>query len=497
MFKKAHSNPAVDIKRKCKSMKSPTGQPQLNKSNRSALAKGLSGRLNRRQCLVLGLMLFGLFFGAGNTIFPVRLGFAAGPDLLPAVLGFLLTGIGLPLLGVISFALAQTGDLPGYAGVVGRPFALAYSVALFLTIGPLFAIPRTATVAFELTFPELPAARRPLPLFLFSLAFFALALYLALKPAKLMPIIGKLLTPLFLVLISLLLVTVFLFPANPVGLVPAQASISSGPFLAGLTSGYDTMDALASLTFGSLVITNLKALGVHEPGRRAVETLKSGLIMLVTMSVIYSSLSYLGATTAGLVAAPTANGGQILALVSRHYFGWPGHVLLAAIITVACLKTAIGLIASVADMFRGLFPRLKGWTYRRWVALFALLSFAIANFGLDKILVFSEPVLLFLYPLTIVLICFHLLHCLIPLRPQAFQLTLILTGLVALPEALKKVSLLAATPFWKNCLAKLTVYLPLFDQGFGWLIPAGLGLGISLLWLRQRPAENIGGSRST
>ena len=245
-----------------------------------------------------------------------------------------------------------------------------------------------------------------LGLLVFSLLFFVFTLYYSLRPGRILDWVGKYLTPIFVVLLAILLIATFAKPMGQVSQFEAQADYIGKPLFTGILNGYNTMDALASLAFAIVIISNIEKLGVKNPKRIAIETFKSGVVCLIGMSVIYASLAYLGATSLGSVGLGD-NGGAILSMVSEHYFGFVGKILLAAIVTVACLKTAIGLITSCSQMFSKLFPRSV--SYNAYAVIFTAFSFAIANFGLNKIIQLSIPVLMFLYPLAITLIILSLL----------------------------------------------------------------------------------------
>lgn len=439
-------------------------------------------RLNFRSNLLIGSLLFGLFFGAGNLIFPVQMGQLAGSNTLQATIGFLITGVGLPLLGVIASALSQSESLYDMAKPVNRIYSIFFTCALYLTIGPLFAIPRTASVAFEVGLnPFIAKEYLKIGLFVFSLIFFAVTLYYSLRPGRILDWVGKYLTPIFVGLLSILIIATLVKPMGQVSQYAAQGSYIDRPLFTGILDGYNTMDALASLAFAIVIISNIEKLGIINPKAKAIETLKSGLVCLVGMSVIYASLAYMGATSLGSVSSAD-NGGLIMSMVSEHYFGFIGKVLLAAIVTVACLKTAIGLITSCAQMFSELFP--KSASYNRYAIIFTVVSFVIANFGLNNIIQLSIPVLMFLYPLAITLIILSLLTPFINKQMDIYRWTTGLTVIAAffdfcnaLPKTMKEAAMV------NNIVDFAHMYLPGFDYGFGWIIPALVGFIIgTVIW---------------
>jgi len=449
----------------------------------------LKERLSFHQNMLIGSLLFGLFFGAGNLIFPVKMGQAAGNHSIWATIGFLITGVGLPMLGIVASALSESESLFDMSKPIHSVYAILFTCLLYLTIGPLFAIPRTATVAFEVGMhPFIREEYLKLGLFIFSFVFFALTLYFSLRPGRILDWIGKYLTPVFLVLLSILLVATYVKPLGQVSQYPPQGNYITKPLFTGLLDGYNTMDALASLAFAIVIISNIKKLGIKNPHSIAIETCKSGLISVVGMTIIYASLAYMGATSLGSVESAD-NGGIILSMVSSHYFGFIGKVLLASIVGVACLKTSIGLITSCSEMFSEMFPR--SISYKNYAILFTLFSFMIANFGLNNIIQLSLPVLMFLYPLAITLIVLSLLTPFIHQQSDIYKGTTVLTIIAAFFDLCKALP----KPMQENEVIKQIVYfahlyLPGFDYGFGWILPAFCGFFIGLIiWCIR--AKNI------
>ncbi|HHZ03354.1 MAG TPA: branched-chain amino acid transport system II carrier protein [Tissierellia bacterium] len=439
-------------------------------------------KLNFQSSLLVGSLLFGLFFGAGNLIFPVKMGQLAGSNTIQATIGFLITGVGLPLLGVIATALSQSENMLAMAKPVNRIYSIFLTCALYLTIGPLFAIPRTATVAFEVGLnPFISKEYLQIGLFLFSLIFFIVTLYYSLRPGRIIDWVGKYLNPTFVALLSILIIATYINPMGQINQFPAQGNYIDKPLFTGMLDGYNTMDALASLAFAIVIISNIEKLGIKDPKRKAIETCKSGLVCLIGMSVIYASLAYMGVTSLGSVGTGD-NGGIIMSMVSEHYFGIIGQVLLAAIVTVACLKTAIGLITSCSQMFTEMFP--NSVSYNKYAVIFTVFSFVIANFGLNKIIQLSIPVLMFLYPLAITLILLSLMAPIINKQKDIYRWTTGFTILAAffdfcnaLPEAIKE------TAVMDRVIGFAHTYLPGFDYGFGWIVPAVVGFIIgTIVW---------------
>lgn len=438
----------------------------------------------KHTALLIGLMIFGLFFGAGNLIFPVELGRLAGHSAPVTAAGFLVTAVGIPIVAIISSAVSGCSSVHGMTSRVSSQYATIFTCLLYLTIGPAFAIPRTATVSYEVGVAPFIQGHGPaLPIF--TIVFFAMTLVAALKPGKLMDWVGRYLTPLFLALLAILIVATLIHPMPTVANRPPQPPYDHQPFMHGFLDGYNTMDALASLAFAIVIIEAINQRG--STGRHDVThiTIRAGLVATIPLTLVYVSLAWLGRTST-LVVPNAANGGVVLAGVSRHYYGRAGQVLIAAIVLVACLKTAIGLVVACAEIFRRMFP--AGPSVRSWVVIFSVASAIIANAGLTTIIAWSTPVLMFLYPLAITAIILGLLD---PWLGASRLPHRIMTGcvvLAALPD------LVRALPIQGSGTRAIThvadMVLPWASDGLGWGLPAIIGLaagwGASLILGRPR-----------
>ena len=438
-------------------------------------------KLSFKEYIYVASMLFGMFFGAGNLIFPVYMGQVAGRNMWAAVLGFLITGVGLPLLGVAALGISRSNGLFDLSHKVGRPYAFFFTCALYLTIGPFFAIPRCATTSFTVGLEQiLPHDDKSwLYLLLFSLLFFAVTLVLSLRPGKILTYVGKVLTPCFLVFLAIMVFVTILHPTTSIGAVEPQGAYAAQPFFTGFLEGYNTMDALASLAFGIVVVQVIRDLGVTEPDAVAGSTVRAGIFSCLLMAAIYVAVTVVGVQSRGLFET-SENGGIALAQIAQHYLGSVGLLILAATVTLACLKTSVGLITSCAETFTGLFP--KGPTYRVWAVIFSLVSLLFANFGLSSIIGYSVPVLMFLYPLAITLIALSLFGKFFAYDRAVFVWTTALTLVGALYDfaAALPAPLLAACRL-DGVLAVLRETLPLAKLGLFWVLPALLGLVIGLI----------------
>lgn len=419
----------------------------------------------------VGLMLFALFFGAGNLIFPAFLGQQAGGNWLSAMSGFLLTGAGLPLLGVIAIGYSGSRDVQDLASRVTPWYGVAFAAVLYLAIGPLFATPRTATVTFEIgVTPFIGPEHKTVALAIFSAFFFGVTYWLSISPGKLVDRIGKVLTPALLATIAVL---VGYAAFNPMGeLQAAQGGFADRPFVTGVLEGYQTMDALASLVFAIIVIDAARALGVRNRAQLLATTTVAGTVAAACLAVVYLLIGYMGATSvAGL--GLQENGAAVLSKTAQHYFGMGGNVLLSAIVFLACLSTAVGLIISCSEYFNRLLPAIS---YKTFVVIFTLVSMAFANKGLSGIISISVPVLMLLYPLTVVIILLAFLNNWFGGSRVVYVCTIFATLVVGVLDAWK-----AAFSFAPETAALINSIFPLYDIGMGWLLPASIGFVLGLV----------------
>ncbi len=357
--------------------------------------------LTVKQYLVVSSMLFGLFFGAGNLIFPIHLGQLAGAHWGLATVGFLVTAVVLPLLSVLAVSVTRSEGVYDIGRPLGPAFALVFMILIHATIGPLFGTPRTATIPFSVGVqPLLPSNLAHVGLFVFSVLFFGAAFLVSYKESNIMSSVGKILNPVFLVLLFAVFMLGFLSPMGTAAKQSVTTAYQHASFFNGFLQGYNTMDALAGLAFGVTVVTAVRQLGKTSAKSNAKVTAKAGLIATSMIGVIYVGLIWLGATTLGRYKV-SADGGVAFNQMFTHYLGGVGHALLATLLTVTCLTTAVGLVAAFAQDFHKHFSKVS---YRQWLAFMCLASFLTANFGLDQILLWSTPMLMFLYPFAMALI---------------------------------------------------------------------------------------------
>jgi len=433
-------------------------------------------KLTIAQAATVGVTLFSMFFGAGNLILPPLLGLKAGTDVIPAVAGFLVTGIGLPILGVISVALA--GTVRNLADRVHPVYGRIFVAAVYLAIGPCLAIPRTSSTSFEMLVPLLPADM-PIEIarLVFSALFFSVAFLLALRPGRLTKLLGHVTGPALILLIIAVTGAAILNPEASV--LAAQAPYDKAPALQGFLTGYQTMDLLASLTFGIVIATNIRALGVTEPGSVAREISRAGAVAGAIIGVIYIGFAFTGMQLSSVIPEAT-NGAFVLTESATRHFGSAGVAIAAAIFLLACLNVCIGLISCCGTYFAEEFPRTD---YRAWALGFAVFSCVVSNFGLDTILAFSVPLLNALYPVSICLVIMGLLHRLCDRVPGLWTWVIGVVTVVSVSVSLRDA---LAPKFWIPFDA-----LPFAAESMGWVLPAVLAavVGVVLGLARRQPGE--------
>jgi branched-chain amino acid:cation transporter, LIVCS family len=423
-----------------------------------------------KQILAVGLMLFALFFGAGNMIFPPFLGQSAGTNVWTAIIGFLITGVGLPLLGII--AIAKNGDLQTIASRVHPLYGIIFTIIMYLAIGPLFGIPRTGTVAFEIgvtPFLSETASKSIFSLLVYTVAFFGITAWLSLNPSKLVDRIGNIFTPALLIILAVLVIKSII---TPMGEMQAPTgAYAEGPFFKGFIEGYLTMDTIAALVFGIIVIGSIQGMGVTNEKSLMKTCITAGLIAAAGLGAVYLSLAYIGASSTESIGQ-LDNGGAILSAASQHLFGPAGGIILGLAITVACLTTSIGLVSASAQYFHRLLPQVP---YKTIVIILSLFSMVVANIGLTQLIQLSLPILVIIYPLAIVLILLSFMHNSFNGYSAVYIGALIPTGLISLVDGL------TAAGMDVSGITDSLQFLPFFTEGIGWIVPAIAGAVIGFL----------------
>ncbi|MGH4139056.1 branched-chain amino acid transport system II carrier protein [Clostridium sp.] len=423
-------------------------------------------KLSRKNLMLVSLMLFSMFFGAGNLIFPPVLGQMSGTNLLLSLSGFLASAVGLPILAVA--VVAKADGLQNLASRVNKPFALIFTLLIYLSIGPFLGIPRAASLSFETSIaPFLKAsAGGALPLFVYTLCFFGLAFWLSMTPNKLIDRFGKVLTPAILMLILIIFIGSLVKPIGnfnaPIG------DYGNFPVLKGFLDGYMTMDAIAALNFGIVIALVLKKQGITDKKALSSYTIKAGLIAGLVLTLIYLMLACLGAA-AQTRFGTTENGAQTLTKVVSYLFNSNGLIILGLVFGLACLTTSVGLITSCSEYFSRIIPKVS---YKVWVSGITLFSMLFANVGLTKILSISVPVLTAIYPMAIVLIVLAFTHNIFKGYNSVYSFSMLFTAIFSISDSLNQVGLKMS--FLSS--------MPLSKEGLVWVVPSLVGALLGFLF---------------
>ncbi|OZN25048.1 branched-chain amino acid transport system II carrier protein [Actinobacillus seminis] len=385
-----------------------------------------------KNIFVVGFMLFAIFFGAGNLIFPPELGFNSGLDYWVAIFGFIITGVGLPLLTTI-VAAHYEGGYKKALSTISPWISIILLTAIYLTIGPFFAIPRTAATAYDMAIVPFVESPGTMSLLIFSVIYFCIVLWLSLNPSKMIDRVGAILTPALLITTVALIIRAFTLYSD---VEQVKSSTMETPFFSGFLYGYQTMDAIATFAFSVLVINGIKAKTKDRTASLVKQTIYAALVATFFLAVIYISIGWIGykiplsTEMANDVISRGQNlGTYILNETALQAFGELGRTLLGVIVTLACLTTAIGLVVSTSAYFNSIFPKIS---YRTYALIFTAISFGLANQGLNAVISKSIPVLLILYPIAMTALITLLINLIIPLPILAQRLAIILVTIISI-----------------------------------------------------------------
>lgn len=417
-------------------------------------------RKNSKDILIIGFALFAMFFGAGNLIFPPFLGNAIGSQYIIASIGFICTGVGLPLLSIIAVSKGE-GTFEAMASRIGVKFAIVLNTILFIAIGPMLAIPRTAATTYELAispnFPKIPAI-------VFMVIYFAINLIFVLKKSSIVDTIGTYLTPLLLILLAVIIIKGIIFP---IGNVVDTGAVNV--FATSFTEGYQTMDALGGLLFATMISSSILAKG-YSKKEVIPMTLKSGLVATIGLAFVYGGLMYLGAQTTGVFTGELTKS-NLLLFISHSVLGNMGPIIIGLAMALACLSTSIGLLSAGASFFETLTKGKLSYNFNAIVI--SLISIVIGSLGVDKIVGISAPVLSILYPVAITLIFTTLFNKIIT-NDKAVRLAVYVSLIFGILEIIPIINL---------------SFIPLGSAGFAWLLPTivALLIGYIIFPMKKNP----------
>lgn len=429
--------------------------------------------------LFIGFMLFSMFFGAGNLIFPPILGALSGTSYWLAMAGFILTAVGLPLAVLVAVSLVK-GGAEALGNRVHPIFSMIFMAVVYLSIGPFLAIPRNASVAFEMgVLPFAPESfNKTAALFVYSAVFFLIVFLTALNHEKMEKYMGRWITPVLLIAIVVLCTAGFVKLGGH--FQAPSAGYDKGAFFKGFLEGYNTMDALASLAFGIVILTAVKQRGISNEKQLTRYTVKAAFVAGALLALIYVSLGFVG----GKMGAEGSfeSGTELLTATSAFLLGKSGPALLGLIFTLACFTTVVGLTVACGQYFSNLLPKLS---YKAVVSMVALIGFVLSNAGLAQILKVSVPFLVTAYPLTIVLVTLSFFHRFFKNPRLVYGTAMLFTGVFAAISGL--------STFGLNLGPILTLRnaLPFASAGMDWVVPALAGtlLGMAMGGKTQKTTE--------
>ena len=410
--------------------------------------------------IATSLTLFSMFFGAGNLIFPPIMGASAGTNVAPAMIGFLIGGVALPVISIITIALSGT-DMRDLVNRAGKSFGLVFSVMVYLSIGAFYALPRTGAVSFSTAVAPIIGTKSLTASILFSLVFFGVAFYLCWNPGTIIDSLGKVLTP---ILLGLLVLLVFLCLASlPASHDAPTGEYSATPLAAGLLEGYMTMDSIAALAFGIIVVTSLEHTGGGIGAKVVRRTSTAAIIAGSLLAVVYVGLGLIGHVMPN--AQSYGDGATLLADAAQMTMGWPGQIVFGLIVLTACMTTAVGLITATSEFFHRLRPAIS---YRTWMIVFTIISFALASAGLDSVLAIAVPIITFLYPIAITVVFITIATH--PLRLTTPALWTFRLG-SWMAAAWSAATTLAHVGVATEGISSVLMWSPLQANQLGWILP--------------------------
>ncbi|WP_073507860.1 branched-chain amino acid transport system II carrier protein [Streptobacillus notomytis] len=430
--------------------------------------------LTNKEFRCVSIMIFGLYFGAGNLIFPPFLGKESGRSFMIALIFFSITSIVFPTLGII--VVSKFNGINKFSNMVGSLFALIFTTSMYLTIGPYLSVPRNASTSFEITIAPYITNLDNVIYYrlIYTTIFFSSVYYLAMNPKKIVTTLGKILTPILLLLIVIMFVGVLFKPLN---ITAPTGDYITSPAIKGFIEGYNTVDALSGLNFGIIIAFSIRNLGITDENEITKITIKAGIVAGIILFIVYFMLTYIGLATASYFP-DTKTGAEILVNAVRMNYGILGTLILGSIFIIACLSVSVGLITSISQYFSQNYPKIS---YRTWAIVYILTSFILANFGLANILKISIPILLSIYPVSLMLIILGLSSQYFDNSRLVFKSCTYVTVVFSIGMVLNK--------YIGNVLDPMFIHLPFYKLDLGWLFPAMITFIFSIILHKVKKNE--------
>ena len=418
-----------------------------------------------KDVLLTGFALFAMLFGAGNLIFPPMLGYETNSSWIPTMLAFTITGVGFPFLGILSVSIVGNG-IKDFANRVSPMFSTIFAIISILAIGPMLAIPRTGATAYEITFLH-NGMNNTIYKYIYLICYFGIVILFSLKANKVIERVGKILTPILLLLLFLIIVKGIFFSGLSI-----KPDIYPHAFKRGFLEGYQTMDTIASIAYAGIILKAIKNGRNLTQKQEFAFLIKAGLVAILSLALIYGGFALVGAKMHSVLV--TNDKIELLVKTTSYLLGGYGNLILAICVAGACLTTAIGLVATVGEFFSS----ITSFKYEKIVVFTVIISFLLSILGVESIIRISVPILVFIYPVMISLIILNLFGKYIK-NDYIYKGVVLFTGIIGLIESLASIGI---TNTYTNSVLEI---LPFSDYGLTWLFPGLIGYILFSLIFRK------------
>ena len=424
-----------------------------------------------KDVLLTGFALFAMLFGAGNLIFPPMLGYETSSSWIPTMLAFIITGVGFPFLGILSVSIAGNG-IKDFANRVSPTFSKIFAIISILAIGPMLAIPRTGATAYEITFLH-NGMNNTIYKYIYLICYFGIVILFSLRANKVIERVGKILTPILLLLLFLIIVKGIFFSGLNI-----KPDIYPHAFKRGFLEGYQTMDTIASIAYAGIILKAIKNGRNLTQKQEFAFLIKAGLVAILSLALIYGGFALVGAKMHSVLVINDKI--ELLVKTTSYLLGGYGNLILAICVAGACLTTAIGLVATVGEFFSS----ITSFKYEKIVIFTVIISFLLSILGVESIIRISVPILVFIYPVMISLIILNLFGKYIK-NDYVYKGVVLFTGIIGLIESLASIGI---TNTYTNSVLEI---LPFSDYGLTWLFPGLIGyILFSLMFRKVQRIEN-------
>ena len=418
-----------------------------------------------KDVLLTGFALFAMLFGAGNLIFPPMLGYETNSSWISTMLAFTITGVGFPFLGILSVSIVGNG-IKDFANRVSPMFSTIFAIISILAIGPMLAIPRTGATAYEITFLH-NGMNNTIYKYIYLICYFGIVILFSLKANKVIERVGKILTPILLLLLFLIIVKGIFFSGLSI-----KPDIYPHAFKRGFLEGYQTMDTIASIAYAGIILKAIKNGRNLTQKQEFSFLIKAGLVAILSLALIYGGFALVGAKMHSVLV--TKDKIELLVKTTSYLLGGYGNLILAICVAGACLTTAIGLVATVGEFFSS----ITSFKYEKIVVFTVIISFLLSILGVENIIRISVPILVFVYPVMISLIILNLFGKYIK-NDYIYKGVVLFTGIIGLIESLASIGI---TNTYTNSVLEI---LPFSDYGLTWLFPGLIGYILFSLIFRK------------